>query len=388
MNINQIEPRVQQFVETFLGSSYWGVKLTMILSLFILVTSFPDYHWYKQNYPEHIFVKGINWQIEHPLEPLPESMTALPYGEKTGPSKNLEKRNARILIPLLGYLLNIEMSGILIIQHFITLLLLFLIIQMLERILNNRVQVFYCSLALCSIFFCKWGFYDPYNFDVFPFFFLVLSMRFKNPFLTYLFVLCAALADERGLLASSLVGLWWIFKKDKLSAPISWELIKNSNFMALCLSWVSYLFLRFIVFQRIGLASDLSDIGLEPLLHNYKLMPLSLVLNWEGWWIIVAAMIGYMIQMKHYQFLILYLGLISLLFLGSFMVYDVSRSLAYSFPALIIALSVLVKFYPPPTLKILLFRVAMVCLLFPTYGVFFDGVFWLSPIFPKLLKLL
>lgn len=378
-----------QKVDNFINSKYWILKSTILFFSICIITSFPDYHWYKENNNSFVF-EAINWQIQHPFEKLPSKYTTLPEGSLTGPASHMDKRWSRITVPLIAYSLSFGTFGGIVLQHITGILFFSVLLSLIYRITQDKHISFLFGAIFATTFIGKWSFYDFMCYDGIAYFLMLLSMWRKNFVLIFLSVLLASFVDERALIASSMIFMWWYLQSNSIHEFSIKSLFKlNSPAIAVVLAWLTHFVIRYFVLMKyFHLGSNVNDMGLNVLRYNFKYIPMGLFTYLEFAWILIVLMFLYLYNQKRYFLALLLLASLGLSQIVSFLVYDVTRSIAYSFPILLIALYILHHYLDNQKLKKYLLIVSLGCFCFPTHAVFVDGVQWLSPIVPKVFKLL
>ncbi|MCU0436779.1 MAG: hypothetical protein MUC49_02630 [Raineya sp.] len=378
-----------QKIEAFTNSKYWILKSTILFFSICIITSFPDYHWYKENKNSLIF-EALDWQIQHPFEKLPSKYTTFSKGEMTGTASHLDKRWSRVTIPLIAYSLGFGTFGGIVLQHITGVLFFSVLLSLIYRLTKDKQISFLFGAIFAFIFIGKWSFYDFVYYDGIAYILMLLAMWRKNFIIVFFSVLLASFVDERALVASSMIFVWWYLQNNSIHDFSIRSIFKlNSSAIAVVLAWFAHLVIRYFVLMKyFHLSPGTSGIGLEVVRYNFKYIPMGLFTYLEFAWILIVLMFLHLYHQKRFFLVLLLLASLGLSQIISFLVYDVTRSIAYSFPILFIALYILHHYLEGQKLKKYLLIIAIGCFLLPTHAVFVDGVQWLSPIVPKVFKLL
>lgn len=370
-SIQHAESRVVKILDAFLHSPNWIYKTTACLIILIYVTAFPPFTELDLNLWD-----TMTYRAEHLFSPLPSEVR----------NSHTEKFAFRIAVPLIGRLLHFNALAFYLMSQLSGLLLIFFVQAAAYKLTADKITSFLVGLAVSCIFIGKWGFYDVYfHFDAFAILMLILAMHFRSRILIFLFIFVAAYTDERALIASALVFLWWKILEAR-SYSFRELLIPGRNSSVVIASWIAYGCSRVILQHIYGLATSTSDVGIEVMAFNYKFAPLALLLSLEGLWILVAFGVFLLFEKKLPAYGILFILLMALSYLVALMVFDVSRSTGYLLPSVTIGLFLLQNEESGTTVRRVVMVSALICLITPTME-FLNNVYWLGPIVPKIFKL-
>ncbi len=380
---------VIHYIEESVNTKLWVLKFTLILSLIAVTTSFPDYYGYVMDNSsgDNIITEAINWQIAHPLQQLPEEYTFLPEEKLTGAPSHLDKRWSRITVPLLAYIFHLDVFLLIILQHITSVLFFYLLLNISFDITADRVISLLIGFIFATTFVGKWGFQDFHYYDGIAYFLLLLAMWKKNVFIVFFGILLAGFTDERALIASAMIYLWWHlrenhFQEIDFKSFLRFDALK----IAIISAWVAYFLIRyFVLIQYFQLKPGVTGLGLEPLRYNFKYIPMGFFTFLEFAWLLIFAAYVLLLSNKRYLFSILLFLASGLSYTTAFLVFDVSRSMGYAYPILLISLLVLYQSKEKDLKKYLLI-VGTLCFLLPTHAVFLDEIKWFSPIIPKIFK--
>jgi hypothetical protein len=231
------------------------------------------------------------------------------------------------------------------------------------------------AIALACIYFGTSFFveYSGYG-DFYTFFFLFLSIYFRNPWLIFLAMFTATWCDERAVVAGSLVfAYWWIAEKLKEDKPISF--VPNAQMLAIIAAEIAYIALRFgYLMPYQGMEGTYKEGEFtEQLFASLPSFGFKLIWVLEGFWLVMllAFLILYL-KKDYFKLLIVFGGTIGMIVLG-FTTYDSTRSGSFVFPMIFLGLIAVKTKLTEKEMRIFLFLVALLCFLHPlankTHGV-------------------
>jgi len=275
----------------------------------------------------------------------------------------------RLTIPLIAQALHLNVASLYLLHLVMGILFLWLIIQITYKILESRVLVFYFLTGFTAIY-AGANFYINYlgHADVFPFCFLALAFYLRNPFWVLLFTQLAFWCDERSIINSSYLGLWFVL-------PVLKKAIQTKKFslkqiplqaVALVISAGIYLVVRQWLSSTYGL-----KVGHDNALsHRTTLWSLSILgdkftRGFEGFWLIIFAGMAVLVMLKDWLAFTLLLGCLLVTSAIGIMVADGTRSLSFGFMIFFFMLSILRKHIPVSQLTYLLIVSTLISLMLP-----------------------
>jgi len=211
--------------ENFTRKKNWLFILVVTLPLVVLFFSFPSYDRLNNEFSE-------NWQaiFKQAAGPLTD--------HQYNPDSHQAKLTFRLTVPLIIRTFHLNLAGVLIFQALIGMLLFYFAAKLFHRETNDKVSALLLSFSLAFIYAGRVSFNEIRGiFDGLALFFMVWSMYFRNPFLIFTGVFLAAWTDERALIASCLVFLYWIYWHKNNSGD--WKIL-NSGSVAVFLAWIFY----------------------------------------------------------------------------------------------------------------------------------------------------
>lgn len=266
--------------------------------------------------------------------------------------------------------------------------------QLLRRYSPDLLAIAWLVFGFCFIFLGKIFFWDIYAyFDAYALLFLLLAMKSRKSFFVFLFLTLAFWTDERSIVASASVWLWHALRAEPPGhAPTIFHkpaLLPNRLQRPVVLAMLSTLLMRWLLAHWFALPPSA---GLSQILTETKfvlieqrlieLIPFVTISSFESYWVyILGAWTTLWLHRERWR-LFLFLLATGASLAVSFLVYDMTRSVMYAFPAIFIAVRILLHELPPPLFRRLTFWVSVVALLFPTY--YLSHYMW--PFFIKLIR--
>jgi hypothetical protein len=196
---------------------------------------------------------------------------------------------------------------------------------------------------------------------------MILAMTSAAFPVVFITCLLAFFTDERALIASSLILLWfWVIAQplEKLSLANLYS--PNYRMLAVVGSWLAYFALRVLLQQTCGLQTVYT--GTNYFRRHGNMHFLGMWTGLEGFWLIVALSILILIVKKKWTFLACYCLSMLVVVYVSLSVIDISRSMGYLLPCVFISLYLLAQVEATRAVRGWTALVAIVCLS-PSYDV-------------------
>ena len=293
----------------------------------------------------------------------------------------------RVTVPLIASMLGIGLKGTLVLQ-FLTGILIFLLVgSIVERETGNRLIAFYATLLVALIYPGTAAFLESrYYFDSFAYLFLLAALWFRSPVSIGFLVLLAGFTDERALIASGFVFLWWTIKEGgDYSRSKSFF---NKRSVAVVIALIIYIGIRLFLQSHYGIQTW-SEARSEFLLFDQ--INNSVMGIWSGLeagWILVSLATIVMIIKERWLALSVFVGVIAVQVVAALSVVDITRSMGYLLPSLLVAILILVK-EKEVNLKTYVVVACFVSLIALNYGVGGKSSIWLFyPLPIQLLRLM
>jgi hypothetical protein len=220
---------------------------------------------------------------------------------------------------------------------------------------------------------------------------LSLAMFVSPPVLVLGILLLAYFTDERALIASSLVYVYFLVEKIQSYQVTIYSLFKfNSKIVALFLSWIIYFVCRILLSLSVGLYTNtkgLMDYLLSETIHHINSFSFGLWTGLEGFWILLALSFLILIHNKEKLLALLYALAMLPVTVTAIWVFDITRSMAYLLPAIFISLILLYRSESKLGMRYISLVVLGLCL-FPTYYVGGSNqISWFYPLPVQLFRM-
>ncbi len=371
------------FISSFLAvGKFWKVRVAAFSCFLILIFSFPNYHYFfsEKNH-------DYSWDFIHQKvkDPFGENKQRLGTNEF-----NKQYRLTPILLAKMFHTTHkLRVIGFLTLaEHLMGGIFFYLALKLAYEITGNKVISSYFCLGFSFLFLGKDFFWDLSSWLIpFAYFFTLITMATRDTRILFLSLFLNFWSDERSLLFSPILFLWW-----KLYIPHKF----NRFSLIYMMSILSYLGSRYYLSSHYikGLASyalHQRNTGADYfwcLYEQFKFIPLGIALPFEGYWLFILFFLVYVYQNRHTaDFKWFLLALVT--FLGalivSFSILDTTKSLALIFPLLFITLKLMHRTETSAFLKNTVMVAFFTSFLYPTY--YFKGDFeWMAPIYAKPIR--
>lgn len=373
----------------------WKFKSILFFIFLVFFTSYPKYGLVRHclqnstNNTFHIFeteqkitndevcvfIEAISLQIKDPFKKLgPEFYNHYNYGS------HLKKRWSRIVFPFIAHVLHLNYERAIVLAYLFNVLFIYVIVSFVHQISNNKKTAFYAGLAFSSVNVLIYGFHDFVYWDVSGYLFSSLLFLRRNLIYTFCFTLICLFCDERTVIPITFSIYYWGFVQGSLKSSAFYYQVFSSAIACLV-----YILLKNQLAIAMGIEPDYSEIGIKFFYQNINIIPLAHFISFEFLLVLVFFSLLYLIYSKEYISLFVFcLLIVSMTLFLPFIVFDISRSVNYCYPMILISISILQK---KENIEKLMFYLAFACLLMPNYYIMFGKWFpeWLMPIFLRKL---
>ena len=380
---------LERRIESFFASENWLWKL-VIFSVFIsLFLAFPPYSLLAGHLSEHgmkldawVFVQNQSQDLFHPKD--------MDFDVRR------ENMIFRWVLPALSFITGHNIVLIVLLQSVLGVFFLYNIAKWVFEASKDKVTTTFFVLSLANIFVCVWTFADIYGYgDGFAYFFLLIAILYKNPFLSFFALQIAFFTDERAVIAGGYLLLFQMVKKAYDHNDFSFtSLVKNIFFGKNIIVWVSlivYFSIRIYVQKTYFPHHSYSTLGTPVLFadaHRHGLGS-SLWTAFEGTWLLMGAALLALVLTKRYLLILTLIIGFSVLVASGIYVHDIDRALSYGFPFLMMSLIILFQTISQRSLRVILFFTAIICVSHPMiYYMGYNRILWLEPFPMKIFMLL
>jgi len=339
--------------------------------------SFPNYYYFL-NSKNHDYA----WDFIHQKvkDPFGENKQRLGTNEH-----NKQYRLTPILIAgILDTTHKVRVVGLLtLIEHLFGIAFFYLVLKLAYEITADKLISSYFCIGFSFIFLGKDFFWDVSTWLIpFAYFFTLLAVVTRNTPVLFLSLLLGFWSDERTLLFSPILLLWW-----KLYIPEKFKAFSLVYIANICL----YFGVRYYLFTHFIKGTD--SYKLHPrstgadyfwcLYEQFHNIPLGMLLPFEGYWLFLIFFVVYAYKSRQTVdfkwFLLAFITFLGALVV-SFSILDTTKSLALIFPLLFITLKMLHKTESPVFVKNVIITAVCISFFFPTY--YFKGDYtWMSPVY-------
>jgi hypothetical protein len=294
------------------------------------------------------------------------------------PGSHLEKKTLRVIIPSIIKALGIQgVIGIHLLMVACNLILLLGVAVWLRRETGDTVLSFLVVCGFACIFPGTAGFADVKGWaDMIPYLFLFGALMFRQPWILFFCVFFASLGDERALPGSLFVILWWVWKSDENRHPWT-QLLRNHQVHAVMLSWISFFAMRWILTAVFSFETRLGVVGLTAILSlPIEYFSLGFWSAFEAFWLLFPTVIALLLLQGRGFYALLFTGALFLNIAGSFLIHDVTKSLAYSYLGILAGLVFLYhETRMRSEMRLFVAIISFVCIIAPTQYIY--GAHWL-----------
>lgn len=330
------ENTIQRLAQRLVSNDMWAVSSTVIALVICLFMSYPNILTLDAQYVQDSNWEAIMQKVDNPLFDLLNQYN---------PRSAAANMNFRLTVPIIAYPFGIMISpaGMLAIQAGFGVLLLYFVIRTSFRITQDRLTALYMGILVGSIFAGITAFWEVRGrFDGVALCFLLLALTGRNPILILISVFLSGWTDERGLIASSLVFVYYMIEPVLMFDKPEVASVFNRRSLSVVAAWVLYFVFRLIATDVIGLRNNGGgNLGIDYFIDEFNNFPMALWTGLEGGWLLTGLAIILLIKLRRYLSAFLTLGSILVIAVVAQMVVDKTRSMAYLLPVLFIALLIL-----------------------------------------------
>lgn len=374
----------QQFYEKLshiLDTQHWKFYIVSLSVCSILFFSFPYYKRITdelQQKPD----RYLKWQQL-------KAHAAHPFTQiEAPPNSHQAKLTFRLTMPLLMRALQYNIVAFYLCQALLGIAFCWILADFSYKQFNNKILAGYITFGVANIYAGASFFVDTLaSYDPFAYFFLLAAIAYRNPFSIFFMVQLAAWTDERGLIASCFVYLFWLLNLHDFSKNLNFSsLFKFSpQLIAIMGSWLIYLGFRFGLGYFMDLHAPLGHIGLNIFIENIKLSAIGAWTGLEGFWLLIVILTTVLLYTKDYLLLLLLTFGALLISFTAMIVYDITRSISHLYLLIPISCYILYRKIGEKELYKVILACAVISFLFPLYFVK-DNMTYMEPIYLRVLE--
>lgn len=321
--------------------------LTGLLVVLAIASSLPNYSRFEFGGGK-LGNAAMEWKFQNPMSPIPvKQISAKEHDEVSfGVISHLEKRSYRLLVPLLAHTFGFGLKTALIIQQVLACLFLLLALATLRKFFQDNLSALFAAMMMAVSFPGQWGFCDFFCFDGYAYFLIALAVWTTSPWVLAAAVFAGGLSDERVIMVTPLIWLWISIRNGREAGGFSVRslLWPRVNHLALSAAVILFVLLRLYIAAKWGSLYETSDICQWAVIKKcIHFLPSAILTGLKGGIIIFLAAIALFLARRRFALLALAVCAVIPSLMTTLMVFDLSRSLYYAFPALFMAMAVLAQ---------------------------------------------
>ncbi|MFN3489703.1 MAG: hypothetical protein ACK4YV_11240, partial [Emticicia sp.] len=330
--LENLYQRFEVKIASFLSGSKWKSKVVLVAVAVMLLSFFNNISPLRHfgDYYTAVIKEKREYFLYQTIKDRAASITYnWTYPEFTG----MNNRTFRLTMPAFVKVLNIQHVSIVLygLQLILGIVFLYMLINFLERTINDKSSVFYAVLGIVSTYIGSSFFIDNATYgDFFCYFALFLSIYYRNPLLIFIFLSLAFWGDERAGVGSGMVFLWWWFVPQwKENKPFKIQV--NLQMLAVVAAWVAYGAVRkFYLVDTLGM-HDTTKPGefAEMFGGSWPVWGFKFLWVFEGWWLLILLAFVFLSIAKDWLRLLAILGALLAMLVGSLTTFDSTRSGSY-----------------------------------------------------------
>ena len=372
INLPKIYNQFNQRIENLFDSKYGVWKLTVILFICFSLLYFPEIinkrlgnSWTGHDRAIQAFV---NDKISHPFKPF-LSLESW---------NHFRKRDLRITPYLIGNVFHLEAIKLFYIQALIFFpLFIFLSLKTIRQLSQDSLIAFWGTIALLFTYVGNSFHYDTLFYDSYAYLGLMAAFYFRSHWIMFPILLASYFVDERSVIPSTLLFIVEYISKSNLASPdsLKTQFIKstwqNKSFLKVAFVIAIYCLIRVWLYFQYQLQTPVgedSGIHLFVVLKHKIKVPMAIFSALKLDILFVYLTASQLFKWKQSLVAIAYVMIFSLIFIISTAVEDVTRSLAFGFPLLMIYFQLLSKERESQNnQRLFVAMIALVNMLLPTY---------------------
>jgi len=357
-----------------LSEPNWKLKALGVVLVMSLFRAFPSYDAFRTEFVQMTW-RHAQAKVDDPL---------LDTGRTFPPESHESKLTFRLTVPVLAHVLRLRLTGTMIVFGLAGIALLYSVLKIAHLATGSRKVALFVSLATA----CTWPGLAAFHelrggyYDAFALCLLLLALSASSPLSTAMLVFLAAWTDERALIASPFIAF---FAMTKDSNGLRSFLLGKPG--AVVAAFVAYAGTRAYLTAAHSLVFTTGGVGPAVLRQQLNVIPLGIWTGLGGGWLIVGRSFLELWGQKRGVLTAGFLSLLGLMIIGSLSVIDVTRSMAYCLPAVLVGLRVLSQSQPAKNIERLAALSAAVSFIAPTYYIEGSmGRWWLYPLPVQLVR--
>ena len=291
---------------------------------------------------------------------------------------------------MISYVTGVGVPFWLVVQPLAGVLFLVLMLKLLTKATEDAATAMVMVAGMAFIYTGKAFYVDVVGyFDGMAMLLILLAMWSKGLLLPMTMSLMAFFVDERAIMAVPTVVLWQQYVGGVALMPFGKKWKLSSAGVGIGISVIIYLIMRYLIGREFGLGAEVGStplLGLETLRTNYATMPLLLLTGIEFYWVAVGAVVVYALRKGGAGWCMLVFAYLGAAVFASLLSLDVTRSIAYLFPAVVLGMVMVVKEEGLQIGRGFAAGLLVLAILFPPIFSVGNMHLWMGPALPKIAK--
>jgi len=339
--IYRLYNRVSGKIDLFTDSGNWKIKISLLCCLYALITSAPNYLHFSQSGLESSEFRAMFYEQYNALH----EQIAHPFLQQNGSAQEHAGKLAfRFMPAILGKIipsqnLFVQMCGIYILNNIAGFFFFWAVIGIVYRFSENKRFAVLAALNFTVIYAGKSFFFDTFLWnDGLAYCFLILALLRLPDAIRIIFLLAAYFTDERAVFGGILVYATYLLINSM--EPAYWK--KWRAHMPFLISIVCYVMIRLSMTRLLDMHTPVGqDTGVGFLLFLKIVKPAILALPglffpFKVWWFFFP--LAFWAVRKSIWIAVVFSGAFAILIFTALSVHDISRSITYSFPAVLLCI--------------------------------------------------
>jgi hypothetical protein len=345
------------WIEKKSSNRYYPIYLAIILMLISLFLAFPRFDLYRL---------VVAWDVTYlKADDLTNNLSHI------APDSFMAKKVFRLTVPVIMKTFHLNREMVIAIQFILGFLFLLVSYKLARRILKDPVSATFVAGGITFLYCGRACFTDiSYTwFDGWAYFFLLLSIYYRNIFLVFLFATMAAWVDERAFMSLPIAIIF--HQVSSVPEPFRFRFIDlirlNKSSIAVVVAILGYLGLRYFLSTTYNMHTPSADADFHLLGLNFThtTFGFGAYTFLEGFWILFPVVLYAIYKNRNYLLLLVMLAQIGILSFAAFSVTDITRSGSYLFGFIFIFLLYLSRFFDLKHFRLLLLAAFFFCFIFP-----------------------
>lgn len=310
-------------------------------------------------------IEFVNSKIEHPLVAM--------VGKDS--KEHFAKRELRITPYVIGKVFHLNAIRLFYLQVLLLPFFLFLLFNLVRKLAGGDAPMAFWATACMLFTYVGHSFvYDTLFYDSYAFVFLLVACFYYDRVWSILALILAFFVDERSLFPALNLPLLFLFQtgipQGKWTHVIRDFLLKNRATHYLLISYSLYALIRFYLYTNFHLETPIGkQAGVQlgfAFLHGFKL-PYALfsALKWAIF--LPIFVFAYFIKHRIWTSAWLYFGIYLASFIAATAVDDVTRSLTFCFPIILVFFQIIHHVKEHESARVLIFLLFLANFFTPTY---------------------